>query len=613
VSQFTSSARKITIKTENPEEEAHKRPLSLGIIRRLMSYTNGIKAKRNWLFFHVIARGVTLPLLAWSVSAVINGPLMSKDYSGVVLGGIGFLALAMLVHYLLHYRVRLSMELGEHVVHELRRELFNHLQRMSMRFYDQTKLGSIISRMISDVEAIRQGVQNVLFISMVALIQMVVAGAIMLWQDPPLFLAILVFSPILWLINHIFRPRLSSAHREVQTSFSRVTATLAESVNGVRVTQGFSRQDVNAQAFRDVVDDHALYHIRAAKLRSTFIPMLEFNSQFVQSVLLLLGCWQVVYGGFFAVGDSVHGYQSLVVFFFLVGMFFGPITLLGHLYDMALTAMAGGERLFDMLDQEPDAIDDPDAKPLPTIKGHVQFENVTFGYLPDKPVLFDVNFEALPGQTFALVGQTGSGKSSIINLICKFYLPQSGTIRVDGQDLSQCTSESLLNQLGIVQQQNFLFTGTVMDNIRVGRESATDEQVLEAARKLDCLDLLENLPDGLQTQVGERGASLSLGQRQLVCFTRAMLADPQILILDEATSSVDTMTEARIQRALETLLQDRTSFVVAHRLSTIRYADQVLVLDHGKIIERGTHIELLEMRGTYSHLYRQFVRASEGS
>jgi ATP-binding cassette subfamily B protein len=275
-----------------------------------------------------------------------------------------------------------------------------------------------------------------------------------------------------------------------------------------------------------------------------------------------------------------------------------------------MTAMAGAERVFALLDTQPDWSDPPDATELPLIAGCVEFQRVTFGYEPDRPVLCDLSFVAEPGQTIALVGHTGSGKTTMINLIAKFYLPNAGSVRIDGHDLRTVSGLSLHRQMGIVLQQNFLFHSTVADNIRVGRPAASDEEVIEAVRRLDCLDLLGDLPDGFQTNVGERGVTLSSGQRQLICFARALLADPRILILDEATSSIDTQTEARLQAALAILLRGRTSFIVAHRLSTIRNADQVLVLDHGRLVEHGRHESLLAADGVYAALYRRFIQAA---
>jgi ATP-binding cassette subfamily B protein len=369
------------------------------------------------------------------------------------------------------------------------------------------------------------------------------------------------------------------------------------------VTQGFVRQDVNAGLFTDLIRDHSGYNLGVARASGVFLPMLELNSQMFAAALIVIGGYRVL-------SPAVHmNVGTLIQFFFLANMFFSSVQPIGQQFSQALTAMAGAERVFRLLDTKPDWEEPPNARELPRIHGRVEFRNVIFSYVADRPAINDMSFVAEAGQTIALVGHTGSGKSSIVNLITKFYLAQSGQVLIDGFDTRDIQGDSLHRQMGIVSQQNFLFTGTVMANIRFARPTATDEEVVDAVRKLDFLDVIGSLSAGFSTQVGERGTNLSLGERQLVCFARAMLADPRILILDEATSSVDAMTEARIQRALTRLLQGRTSFVVAHRLSTIRHAELVLVLDHGKIVERGTHRQLLAADGAYAELYRQFVRS----
>jgi ATP-binding cassette subfamily B protein len=586
---------------ERSEDDVEQRPLEWRLIWRLFGYTQPYAGKRNWLFFLVILRAVQLPLLAWVMGEVINGPITRHDAAGTWRGAGVFLALAAFTQFSFHYRQRLALEMGESVIQDVRRDIFAKLMQMPMSFFNRTKLGSIISRMTSDAEAVRVGVQDVFFISAVQAGQMVVAALLMLWADWVLFLVVLAMAPGIAALNRHFRRILSQAYRNVQENWSRVTATLAESVNGIRVTQGFVRQDVNAGIFAELMLDQSKVNVGVARASGVFLPLLELNGQIFMAALLLLGGYRVFEPG---INMSVG---NLIQFFFLTAIFFSSIQPLGSMYNQALTAMAGAERLFRMLDAEPDWKEQPATAELPRIEGRVEFRDVSFGYGADRPALHEVSFTAEPGQTVALVGHTGSGKSSVINLLTKFYLPNFGAVFIDGHDTRDITGDSLHRQMGIVSQQNFLFTGTITDNIRIGRPGATDEEIVAVVRELDFLDIIGSLPSGFATQVGERGASLSLGQRQLVCFARAMIAEPRILILDEATSSVDSLTEARIQKALAALLRGRTSFVVAHRLSTIRHADLVLVLDHGRLVERGTHAELVARNGVYAALHREFV------
>jgi ATP-binding cassette subfamily B protein len=376
----------------------------------------------------------------------------------------------------------------------------------------------------------------------------------------------------------------------------------------MRIIQGYTRQEKNDEIYGGLVGKHAENNVSLAHESSLYAPLLDFNSQVFIAALLIVGGYGALHG---LAGMEIG---SLVAFFFLPNLFFHSMQHLGQLHTQAITSMAGAERVFQTLDLQPEWTDAPDAidlppRTVPATGACVEFRNLSFSYDPGRLVLHDIDFIAEPGQTVALVGHTGSGKTSIINLVAKFYLPTHGELFIDGYEVRALRGNSVRGQMGIVLQTNFLFTGTVLENIRLGRPDATDEEIRAAARGLDCLDLLESLPQGFATEVGERGTSLSLGQRQLICFTRALLADPRILILDEATSSVDTITESRLQRALARLLEGRTSFVVAHRLSTIRRADQILVLDEGRIIERGNHLELLARRGQYHALYRQFALA----
>jgi ATP-binding cassette subfamily B protein len=433
------------------------------------------------------------------------------------------------------------------------------------------------------------------------------AAVLMVWYDWKLFAVMLLLVPMIWLINEHYRREMSSRLRKVQESWSRLSSTLAESVGGIRETQAFVRQEINAGFFRKLLSVHGDNNLGVARASAVFVPLLQMKSQLFLGVMALLGG----YGALRWHGWAHMEVGDLVMFFFLANLFFEPVQVIGDRYNQALTAMAGAERLFRLLDQEPEWRDAPAAKPLPPVRGRVAFESVCFQYQPGRPVLSDVSFAVEPGQTVALVGHTGSGKTTIAALLQKLYLPTRGRVCIDGIDLLDVTSQSLHAQMGSVQQNNFLFSGSIIDNIRFARPDATEADVRQTLRALDCLDLIEALPGGLGHEVGEKSAALSLGQRQLVCFARAMLADPRIVVLDEATSAIDTLTETRLQRALEVLLRGRTAFVVAHRLSTMRKADLVLVLEHGRIVERGTHRSLLRSAGVYARLHAEFIGAND--
>ncbi len=655
---------------DEEDDETIQQPLEWSLIRRLFTYARPVQRKLNALVVMSAIRSAQLPAFLWITSLMIRGPITQADTRGLALGVVGYALLAVWTDGMFHFRQRYALEIGETVVNRLRADIFARVQRQPMSFFHRMKIGRIISRMTSDVEALRVGIQDVLFVSMIQFGQMLFSAVVMAWSDGVLFLVVLGLAPVLWTINRHFRVKLSHYSRAASDSFSRVTATLAESVNGIRVTQGFVRQQTNAGLFRNLLADHSRFSIALARTSAILTPLLELNSQFFVAILLMFGGWRVFHGEM-GVGD-------LITFFLLSNQFFAPIAVIGNQYNQALVAMAGAERVFRLIDAKPDWEDAVDAQDLPDPRTldaaavqssgfgvqssenpesqtpsarlrtqnpelrtqgsepggrnselqtpnsklraaapaggagvRVEFNHVCFGYEPGRPVLHDISFTAEPGQTVALVGHTGSGKSSIINLAAKFHLPSAGELRLDGREIRTITSQSLHRQMGMVQQQNFLFSGTVLENIRFARPEATEAEVRAAAARLDGLDLFDGLPRGFQTEVGERGAALSVGQRQLVCFARALLVDPRLVILDEATSSIDALTEARLQRALVALLRGRTSFIVAHRLSTIRHADLVLVLDQGRIIERGTHVDLLALGGHYAALYRQFVQIDD--
>jgi ATP-binding cassette subfamily B protein len=585
------------------ERETDRAPLSVALIRRIWTYSRPYAARRGWLFFLTVFRGLQLPALAWMIGQTITGPIAGKDVREIFLHTGIYFGIVLVMVVTLHFRQRLALELGEAVAHDMRSELFGKLMGLPMSFFNQTKFGRIISRMTSDIDSMRVAMQDVAFASTIQIVQMAVSALLMVWYNWKLFSLMLLFVPVIWVLNQNYRREVSNQLRKVQETWSRLTSTLAESVGGIRVTQAFVRQEINAGFFRKLVNVHGENNVGVARASAVFIPLLQMKSQLFLGAMALLGG----YGALKWHGPLHMEVGDLVMFFFLANLFFEPVQVIGNQYNQALTAMAGAERYFRLIDLEPEWKDAPTATALPRIQGAVRFEDVSFEYKAGRPVLSDISFAAAPGQTVALVGQTGSGKTTVVGLLQKFYLPTRGRVLADGRDLLQITSESLHAQMGSVQQNNFLFAGSVRDNVRFAQPDASDEEVRATLRALDCLDLLEALPQGLETQVGEKSSALSLGQRQLICFARALLRDPRIVVLDEAASAIDSVTEARLQRALEVLLRGRTAFVVAHRLSTIRKADLVLVLEQGRIVERGTHESLVVAGGVYERLHREFV------
>ncbi len=484
---------------------------------------------------------------------------------------------------------------GERALADLRIDLFRHLQHLSLGYYERNRTGAIISRITNDVEAldmlVTDGrsslVQNSLLLGGTAIV--------LFFLDWRLALATLVVLPLMAAATAWFRSRSNHAYRRVRERLGLVTATLAEDIAGMRVVQSFTREPASQATFRGVNERYRESNYETVVLNGLYFPAVDVLASVATAIVL-------GFGGALVVDGSIT-VGTLLAFTLYLTNFFDPVQQLSQLYNTFLSAAAALDRITTVLDEEPEVVDATGAAPLPRIEGHVRFEHVRFGYGNLPEVLHGLDLDVPAGTTVALVGHTGAGKSTIAKLLARFYDPREGRVTIDGHDLREVTQESIRSQLGIVPQEGFLFSGTVAENIAFGRPGASREDVEAAASTVGADAFVAELPDGYDTELGERGFRLSLGQRQLVAFARALLADPRILILDEATSSVDIGTERRIERGLRRLLAGRTAFVIAHRLSTIRRAEVIVVLDHGRVVEHGTHEQLIAAGGAYTRLY----------
>jgi len=537
------------------------------------------------------------------IKTAIDQAIAHSDVQLLTLTAVAFVFCA-LVSWLATYGQSYIMSwVGQSVLFSMRRELFVHLQRLSFNFYDRMEAGRIMSRMTGDVNALNEFLTSgvvAIFSDCFVLVGIVVIMFAMNWQLAAVVLTVL---PVIAVATHFYRKRSRQMYREVRTQNAIVTGHLAENISGVRVVQAYAREDVNLRSFDAVNRENLRRLLKATAFSSGFGPVIVFVSTIATVAVIWFGGQQVL-AGVMTVG-------ALYAFLAYVGRFFEPINDLSAKYNGMQAAMAGGERVYELLDTPPGIVDRPGAVPLPAITGDVIFKDVVFEYVPDRPVLRGISLHANPGDVIALVGHTGAGKSSIINILLRFYDIKSGSITIDGHDIREVTTESLRRQVGLVLQDPFLFSGSIRDNIRYGKLDATDEEVTAAAKAVNLHEFIETLPFGYDTEVQERGSTLSQGQRQLLSFARALIADPRILVLDEATSSVDTATEKLIQQALDVLMRGRTSFVIAHRLSTIKAATEIVVLHHGEIIERGSHTELLSREGYYYNLYSMQFRYQE--
>jgi ATP-binding cassette, subfamily B, multidrug efflux pump len=514
----------------------------------------------------------------------------------------------MIVLYLIQwtanrYRIRYVNMIGQRIIMDLRHHLFSHVQKLSFRFFDKRPSGSIQVRITNYVNSLQDLFTNGVVNLMIDCVQLIGIVVIILALNWKLGLAIIVTVPIMFLVSTKLRLTLRRYFQDVSIKTSRLNAHLAECIQGIRVTQAFTQEKENIEYFHEMNRINKQSWDRASGLNQTFGPIVEVTGAVGTFILFWLGTY-LVQSGELTVG-------VLVMFANYIGNFWDPINRLGQMYSQFLNAMASSERIFEFIDEQPTVAEKEAAPVMPRIAGDIRFENVVFEYEAGRPALKGIHLEVEAGKSIALVGHTGSGKSTIMNLLCRFYDPVEGRVLIDGMDIRDVTLQSLRSQIGIVLQDTFIFSGTIRDNIRFGRLDATDDEVEEAAKAVNAHDFIMSLPQGYDTEVEERGNALSMGQRQLLSFARALLADPRILILDEATASIDTETEQKIQEALKVLLAGRTSFIIAHRLSTIRHADLIVVLDHGNIVEQGDHDELMTRQGVYHGLIEAQYRFLE--
>ncbi|GAC1628528.1 MAG: ABC transporter ATP-binding protein [Ktedonobacteraceae bacterium] len=571
------------------------------VLVRLLRYLAPFRVRLIGALVLVIISAATQAIGPALIGLAIDSYIARRD-----LAGLGQEMLLLLVVYLVGFgaqagQIYLIGVVGQRFLARLRTEIFDKVQILPVTYFDKNQTGDLMSRLVNDIQTINQllsqGFTQVVG-SVFSLVGIVIAMFIL---NLPLALVSFVTLPLMIWVTYIFAGRSRVAFRLTRTALGDVSSELEEELSGIRVAQAYNRTGTNIRQFaaRNAANRDA--NVQAVAITSAFTPTIDVLSTLATAIVAAFGGWLAL-NNQLAVG-------VVVAFFIYVQQFFRPIQIISSIYTQMQSALAGAERIFDLVDEPLQQLDTPGAQTLPAVQGHITFEHVNFSYSGDRSelVLRDINLDIEAGRTIALVGETGAGKSTLVNLLPRFYDPLDGVVSIDGYDTHTVTLASLRRQLGFVQQDTYLFSGTIADNIRYGRLDATDAEVEAAARTANVHDVIMALPQGYQTKLGERGSGLSQGQRQLLSFARTLLADTPILILDEATSNIDTRTEALIQDALQRLLANRTAIIIAHRLSTIRNADLVVVVDQGRILEQGTHAELLTRNGRYAELYhRQF-------
>ncbi|HUF39416.1 MAG TPA: ABC transporter ATP-binding protein [Anaerolineales bacterium] len=600
---MTTEARPFLRKTTDPppyvlsDEILHK-GYDPYVVRRYGEFLAPFKWPLIWSIILMMISSVMVVAGPYLLQYAIDEGL-TQDRPDVLVRAVVLYTAAAGIQWLTTYvRILMMIRVGQGVIFDLRRQIFEHLQALSLSFYSRYSVGRVMSRAINDVGVARRFITWVMLATFRELFTLVGILIAMLFLNLRLSLLVFTVLPLMLWATSYFRAKSRTNYRNVRAANSWVNSVLAENINGVRVVQAFTREDRNFGYFREHVNGHNLnMNLRAQRLAAMFMPVADLLSSIATALVIWVGSSLVL--------DDQLTAGVLVAFVLYIERFFGPIRNLSQRFDNFQSTMAGGERIFDLLDRAIDVKDADDAVAMPPIRGAVEFDRVSFHYEDDPEiVLREIDLVVPAGSTLALVGETGAGKSTIVKLVSRFHDPTDGAVRIDGIDLRTVTQASLRRQMGIVLQDPFLFAGTVRENIRFGRLEAADAEIEAAARAVGAHDFIVGLQEGYETQVAEGGVMLSGGQRQLVSFARALLADPHILILDEATSSVDTQTEVQIQAALAKLLKGRTAFVIAHRLSTIVNADRIAVIAGGRIVELGAHRELLENDGGYARLYR---------